>query len=39
MSWEYTHYPILASDLILVIDKGWNGAEMNFAIKKEALRV
>ena len=34
MSWEHTHYPILASDLILVIDKGWNGADMNFATRK-----
>lgn len=34
MSWEHTHYPILASDSILVIDKWWNGAEMNFAARK-----
>lgn len=34
MSWEHTHYPNLASDSILVIDRWWDGAEMNFAVRK-----
>lgn len=26
MAWEHSHYPILASDSILVIDKWWDGS-------------
>lgn len=30
------HYPILASDLVLVIDKWWKRAEMYFGARKRS---
>lgn len=39
MSWEHSHYAILASDSILVIDKWWDGSRDGLCCKKEALGV
>lgn len=39
MSWELSHYPILLSDSIVVIDKWWDGSRDWLCCKKEAERV
>lgn len=39
MSWELSHYPILASHSVVIIDEWWDGSRDWLCCKKQALRV